>query len=49
MVGLIQKILIDMILSVGGEDTLKKIKQIANILLNKTFQINTVILIVRKN
>ncbi len=42
MVGLIQKILIDMILGIGGEDALKKIKHAADVPLDKTFQINTV-------
>lgn len=42
MVGLIQKILFDMILDVGGEDKLAEIKKLANLPTDRAFQINLV-------
>lgn len=42
MVGLIQKILFDMIREIGGEQGLLEVKRLANVPLDKEFQINLV-------
>lgn len=42
MVGLIQKILVDMIKDITNEETLNEIKKLANIPLDREFQINVV-------
>ncbi len=42
MVGLIQKILCDMVVATKGEETLAEIKRMANVPIDKNFQINLV-------
>src|ERR1044071_7385552 len=42
MVGLIQKLFLDMIMQLGGEEKLAEVKKLAGVPLDKTFQINEV-------